>query len=205
MGSALDNFTFGKNETQAVACLNNMVADALQHLPYCIEYLSTIRDEQNFLFCAIPQVMAAHTLSLCYANPNIFKGEIRKNLGECRNTQPVKIRKGLSARLGGVSGIVAFAVGVVLVAVLVMALVIQAKKRAARGRRPIETARLTKDQEKGKALELGPYASDADDEKNEKLGCYESNNESGEEAEPKAGSLNVDSTPSTMSCIKRSI
>jgi farnesyl-diphosphate farnesyltransferase len=95
----LADFTFGKNETQAVACLNNMVADALQHLPYCIEYLSSIRDEQNFLFCAIPQVMAAHTLSLCYANPNIFKGEIRKHLGECRNTRPVKIRKGLSARL----------------------------------------------------------------------------------------------------------
>ena len=50
----LADFTFGKNETQAVACLNNMVADALQHLPYCIEYLSSIRDEQNFLFCAIP-------------------------------------------------------------------------------------------------------------------------------------------------------
>jgi farnesyl-diphosphate farnesyltransferase len=95
----LADFTFGKNETQAVACLNNMVTDALQHMPYCIEYLSSIQDENNFLFCAIPQVMAAHTLSLCYANPNIFKGEIRKNLGECRNTRPVKIRKGLSARL----------------------------------------------------------------------------------------------------------
>ena len=95
----LADFTFGKNETQAVACLNNMVTDALQHLPYCVEYLSSIRDENNFLFCAIPQVMAAHTLSLCYANPDIFKGQIRKNLGECRNTRPVKIRKGLSARL----------------------------------------------------------------------------------------------------------
>jgi farnesyl-diphosphate farnesyltransferase len=95
----LANFTFGKNETQAVACLNHMVTDALRHLPHSIEYLSSISDEQNFLFCAIPQVMAAHTLSLCYANPDIFKGQIRKNLGECRNTRPVKIRKGLSAKL----------------------------------------------------------------------------------------------------------
>mmetsp|Transcript_22050 Transcript_22050/g.55262 ORF Transcript_22050/g.55262 Transcript_22050/m.55262 type:complete len:564 (-) Transcript_22050:60-1751(-) len=95
----LENFTFGKNETQAVACLNHMVTDALRHLPYSIEYLSNISDEQNFLFCAIPQVMAAHTLALCYANPDIFKGKIRKNLGECRNTFPVKIRKGLSAKL----------------------------------------------------------------------------------------------------------
>jgi farnesyl-diphosphate farnesyltransferase len=96
---SLQNFTFGKCETQAVACLNHMVTDALRHLPYCIEYLSNIRDYHNFLFCAIPQVMAAHTLSLCYSNPNVFKGEIRKNLGECRNTKPVKIRKGLSAKL----------------------------------------------------------------------------------------------------------
>ena len=96
---SLQNFTFGKSETQAVACLNHMVTDALGHLPYCIEYLSNIRDYQNFLFCAIPQVMAAHTLSLCYSNPNVFKGEIRKNLGECRNIKPVKIRKGLSAKL----------------------------------------------------------------------------------------------------------
>lgn len=95
----LSNFTFGKNETQAVACLNHMVTDALRHMPHSIEYLSCISDEQNFLFCAIPQVMAAHTLSLCYANPDVFKGSIRKNLGECRNTKPVKIRKGLSAKL----------------------------------------------------------------------------------------------------------
>mmetsp|Transcript_41167 Transcript_41167/g.80486 ORF Transcript_41167/g.80486 Transcript_41167/m.80486 type:complete len:564 (+) Transcript_41167:231-1922(+) len=95
----LENFTFGKNEAQALACLNHMVTDALRHLPYSIEYLSNISDEQNFLFCAIPQVMAAHTLSLCYANPDVFKGSIRKNLGECRNTAPVKIRKGLSAKL----------------------------------------------------------------------------------------------------------
>ena len=95
----LGDFTFGKNETQAVACLNHMVTDALQHLPHCIEYLSAIENEENFRFCAIPQVMAVHTLSLCYANPDVFKGEIRKQLGECRNTKPVKIRKGLYARL----------------------------------------------------------------------------------------------------------
>lgn len=96
---SLENFTFGNNEMQAVACLNHMVSDALRHLPHCIEYLSSISDEQNFLFCAIPQVMAAHTLSLCYANPDVFKGAIRKDLGECRNIKPVKIRKGLSAKL----------------------------------------------------------------------------------------------------------
>ena len=33
----------------------------------------------------IEQVMAINTLSLCYANPDVFKGEIRKNLGEVPN------------------------------------------------------------------------------------------------------------------------
>jgi len=95
----LEDFTFGKNPDQAVACLNNMVTDALRHVPYCLEYLSSIQNEENFLFCAIPQVMAAHTLSLCYANPKIFHGVIHKDKGECRNQQPVKLRKGMSAKL----------------------------------------------------------------------------------------------------------
>ena len=34
----------------------------------------------------IGQVMAISTLSLCYANPDVFKGEIRKNLGEVLTT-----------------------------------------------------------------------------------------------------------------------
>mmetsp|Transcript_54565 Transcript_54565/g.111346 ORF Transcript_54565/g.111346 Transcript_54565/m.111346 type:complete len:565 (+) Transcript_54565:274-1968(+) len=97
--STLTDITFGKNSKIAVACLNEMVTDALQHVPYCLEYLSNIENEENFLFCAIPQVMAAHTLSLCYNNPKIFEGEVRKNLGECRNIRPVKLRKGTSARL----------------------------------------------------------------------------------------------------------
>mmetsp|Transcript_11701 Transcript_11701/g.28014 ORF Transcript_11701/g.28014 Transcript_11701/m.28014 type:complete len:558 (-) Transcript_11701:41-1714(-) len=95
----LSDFTFGKNPERALACLNEMVTDALQHAPFCLEYLSSIQNEENFLFCAIPQVMAAHTLAACYNNPEIFKGVIRKDLGECRNDKPVKLRKGQSARL----------------------------------------------------------------------------------------------------------
>jgi hypothetical protein len=53
---------------QAVACLNDMVTDALRHMPYCIEYLSNISDEQNFLFCAIPQVPLVHGCAFTNTN-----------------------------------------------------------------------------------------------------------------------------------------
>jgi len=75
-----------EHEGQALACLNHMVTDALRHVPHCIEYLERIQDHHNFLFCAIPQVMAAHTLALVFNNKDVFQ-------------KVVKIRKGLTARL----------------------------------------------------------------------------------------------------------
>jgi farnesyl-diphosphate farnesyltransferase len=48
--------------------------------------LNKIKNVQNFAFCAIPQVMAMATLSLCYNNPEVF-------------AQKVKIRRGESARI----------------------------------------------------------------------------------------------------------
>lgn len=71
---------------QALQCLNHMVANALEHVPQCIDYLRSIQDHQNFLFCAIPQVMAAHTLALVFNNEDVFQDTL-------------KIRKGRTARL----------------------------------------------------------------------------------------------------------
>ena len=70
----------------ALRCLNHMVANALEHVPQCIEYLKSIKDHQNFLFCAIPQVMAAHTLALVFSNEEVFQDTL-------------KIRKGRTARI----------------------------------------------------------------------------------------------------------
>ncbi len=70
----------------ALRCLNHMVANALDHVPQCIEYLRSIKDHQNFLFCAIPQVMAAHTLALVFSNEDVFQDTL-------------KIRKGRTARI----------------------------------------------------------------------------------------------------------
>jgi farnesyl-diphosphate farnesyltransferase len=71
---------------KSVACLNHLVTDALRHIPDCLTYLSMIRNEKIFRFCAIPQVMAIATLAKLYNNPDVFTSE-------------VKIRKGLAAKM----------------------------------------------------------------------------------------------------------
>jgi len=40
----------------AVMCLNELIMNALGHVPDVIEYLSRIRNQSVFNFCAIPQV-----------------------------------------------------------------------------------------------------------------------------------------------------
>jgi len=42
--------------TSALACLNFLVADALELIPDCLEYLSLLKTPEVFKFCAIPQV-----------------------------------------------------------------------------------------------------------------------------------------------------
>lgn len=69
-----------------VYCLNDLITDALTHVPNCLTYMSRLHNQKLFNFCAIPQVMAIATLAECYANHNVFLG-------------PVKIRRGLTAKM----------------------------------------------------------------------------------------------------------
>lgn len=69
-----------------VACINDLVLNALGHVPDVLTYLSLIREATSFNFCAIPQVMAIATLAEIYNNPNV----LHKN---------VKIRKGTTIKL----------------------------------------------------------------------------------------------------------
>lgn len=79
---------------EALLCLNDMVMNALEHLPDSLEYLNRLYPKKGtsqefgiFAFCAVPQVMAIATLAECYNNPKVFQ------------RGSVKIRKGISARL----------------------------------------------------------------------------------------------------------
>mmetsp|Transcript_18141 Transcript_18141/g.31828 ORF Transcript_18141/g.31828 Transcript_18141/m.31828 type:complete len:796 (-) Transcript_18141:83-2470(-) len=71
---------------QALMCLNDLVADALELVPDALEYLERVKTPSIYRFCAIPQVMAIATLKSCFDNPQVFTGV-------------VKIRKGEAARL----------------------------------------------------------------------------------------------------------
>jgi len=73
------------NEQKGLAALNEVVLNALEHAPACLEFLECLENKQVFRFCAIPQLMAIATLKELYNNPEV----LNKN---------VKIRKGKTAK-----------------------------------------------------------------------------------------------------------
>ncbi|CAM9097039.1 unnamed protein product [Hapterophycus canaliculatus] len=82
----LGEFALPQFRNNALACLNELVTDALALLPDCLAYMRQIKHPEVFRFCAIPQVMAIATLAEVYNNPEVFRGV-------------VKIRKGLACRM----------------------------------------------------------------------------------------------------------
>eukprot|EP00731_Ephydatia_muelleri_P000209 Em0001g209a len=81
-GEKLTDFQQPENRDKAVQCLNHLITNALQHIPDVLEYLSRIRNQSVFNFCAIPQTMAIATLALCYNNPSVFTGVVKIRKGQ---------------------------------------------------------------------------------------------------------------------------
>lgn len=81
-GRKLTDFQQLENREKAVQCLNHLITNALQHIPDVLEYLSRIRNQSVFNFCAIPQTMAIATLALCYNNPRVFTGVVKIRKGQ---------------------------------------------------------------------------------------------------------------------------
>ena len=73
------------DEKSGLAALNEVVINALGHVPACLEFLECLDNEKIFRFCAIPQLMAIATLKELYNNPEV----LHKN---------VKMRKGRTAK-----------------------------------------------------------------------------------------------------------
>lgn len=82
----LEEFHDKPTSPEALACINEMVTNALEHVSNCILYLHLIQDEKVFRFCAIPQVTAMATLAKIYNNPDVY-------------VEVVKIRKGIAAKM----------------------------------------------------------------------------------------------------------
>ena len=79
---SLDEFKEPENREAAVRCMNELINNALTHIPDCVEYMSRVTDVSCFRFCAIPQIMAIGTLSLCYNNGAVFEGVVKMRRGE---------------------------------------------------------------------------------------------------------------------------
>ena len=73
------------SEPKGLAALNEVVINALNHVPACLDYLQCLQNEKVFRFCAIPQLMAIATLQELYNNPKVLH-------------ENVKIRKGKTAK-----------------------------------------------------------------------------------------------------------
>ncbi|KAJ0433979.1 putative squalene synthase [Helianthus annuus] len=82
----LEDLKHKENSQKAIECLNDMVTNALVHIEDCLKYMSKLRDPSIFKFCAIPQIMAIGTLTLCYNNIQVYRGV-------------VKLRRGLTAKI----------------------------------------------------------------------------------------------------------
>ncbi|CCH60833.1 hypothetical protein TBLA_0D03330 [Henningerozyma blattae CBS 6284] len=87
----LSNFYNNKSrdpevEKKGLECINDLVLNALVHIPDVLMYLSSVYEQSTFQFCSIPQVMAIATLALVFNNKDV----LYKN---------VKIRKGTTLYL----------------------------------------------------------------------------------------------------------
>eukprot|EP00008_Paramoeba_atlantica_P005535 CAMPEP_0201501166 /NCGR_PEP_ID=MMETSP0151_2-20130828/83443_1 /ASSEMBLY_ACC=CAM_ASM_000257 /TAXON_ID=200890 /ORGANISM="Paramoeba atlantica, Strain 621/1 / CCAP 1560/9" /LENGTH=466 /DNA_ID=CAMNT_0047894649 /DNA_START=325 /DNA_END=1726 /DNA_ORIENTATION=- len=77
-----ENFLDSSSGEKRLQCLNHMVVDALKHVPDCLDYMRQLENQQIFNFCAIPQVMAIATLSLCFNNEKVFQKVVKIRKGE---------------------------------------------------------------------------------------------------------------------------
>ncbi|XP_023570406.1 squalene synthase [Octodon degus] len=78
----LADFAKPENIDVAVQCLNELITNTLHHIPDIITYLSRLRNQSVFNFCAIPQVMAIATLAACYNNQQVFRGVVKIRKGQ---------------------------------------------------------------------------------------------------------------------------
>ncbi|XP_077188658.1 squalene synthase-like isoform X1 [Paroedura picta] len=78
----LSDLAMPENIDKAVQCMNELITDTLHHVPDILTYLSQLRNQSVFNFCAIPQVMAIATLAACYNNKQVFRGVVKIRKGQ---------------------------------------------------------------------------------------------------------------------------
>ena len=71
-----------ENETAAMHCISEMTANVLFHATDSLLYLSGLRNQSVFNFCAIPQVMAIATLALVFRNKKVTHTNVKVRKGQ---------------------------------------------------------------------------------------------------------------------------
>lgn len=77
----LSSFPKPENAQNGVYCINNLVLDSLSHVQHILIYLSSIKEQSIFQFCAIPQVMAVATLALVFNNKDVLYKNVKIRRG----------------------------------------------------------------------------------------------------------------------------
>uniref|UniRef100_H9GM10 Squalene synthase n=1 Tax=Anolis carolinensis TaxID=28377 RepID=H9GM10_ANOCA len=71
-----------ENINKAVQCMNELIINALHHVPNILTFLSRVKNQSIFNFYAVAQVMAIATLAACYNNPQVFQGAVKIRKGQ---------------------------------------------------------------------------------------------------------------------------
>lgn len=83
----------------ALSCLNLLVTDALRHVPDVIAYLSRLRNQSVFNFCAIPQVQI-QVLACCFMLCLLHLGQfLIMAVSELKKNSAHMVKKNLQNRL----------------------------------------------------------------------------------------------------------
>ncbi|KAK9421290.1 putative Farnesyl-diphosphate farnesyltransferase [Seiridium unicorne] len=79
-----DNFedVFYPKKDATLDCSSEIIINPLEHTNGYISYLTSLREQSVFRFCAIPQSMATATLELCFRNPIFFKRNVKISKGD---------------------------------------------------------------------------------------------------------------------------
>lgn len=67
----------GEDGKRAMGVLSTVLLDAMRHSTRSLDYLSLLREQSIFNFCAIPQTMAIATIELMVNNPNVFRRNVK--------------------------------------------------------------------------------------------------------------------------------
>ncbi|CAO1614754.1 unnamed protein product [Parajaminaea phylloscopi] len=67
----------GLDGERGMAVLSSMLLDAMRHSTRALDYLTMLREQSIFNFCAIPQVMAIATIELMVNNPDVLRRNVK--------------------------------------------------------------------------------------------------------------------------------